>query len=104
MSQWIKDLAAQRRAFADRLAERQSLRIPATDPDYEDLGRGVPYLDSLPQGRDLAAAQARDPAIPADTGTRHRPRSGHGGRELTLTPVTVSVPVTLPADLLSRVQ
>ena len=42
MSQWIKDLAAQRRAFADRLAERQSLTIPAADPDYEDLGPAFP--------------------------------------------------------------
>ena len=42
MGQWIKDLAAQRRAFADRLAERQSLTIPAIDPDYEDLGPAFP--------------------------------------------------------------
>ena len=42
MGQWIKDLAAQRRAFADRLAERQSLTIPAPDPDYEDLGPAFP--------------------------------------------------------------
>jgi len=42
MSQWIKDLAAQRRAFADRLAERQSLTIPAADPDHEDLGPAFP--------------------------------------------------------------
>ena len=42
MSQWIKDLAAQRRAFADRLAERQSLTIPAPDPDYADLGPAFP--------------------------------------------------------------
>jgi conjugative relaxase-like TrwC/TraI family protein len=42
MSQWIKNLAAQRRAFADRLAERQSLTIPAPDPDYADLGPAFP--------------------------------------------------------------
>jgi hypothetical protein len=42
MGQWIRDLAAQRRAFADRLAERQSLTIPAIDPDYEDLGPAFP--------------------------------------------------------------
>jgi hypothetical protein len=38
VGQWIKDLAAQHRAFADNLAERQSLMIPAEDPDYQDLG------------------------------------------------------------------
>jgi len=41
-SQWIKDLAAGRRTFADRLAERQSLTVPSEDPDYGDLGRAFP--------------------------------------------------------------
>ena len=50
MGQWIKDLAAQRRAFADRLAERQSLTIPATDPDYEDLGPAFPTWTASRQG------------------------------------------------------
>ena len=40
--QWIKDLAAQHRAFAARLADRQSLTIPAEDPDYGDLGQAFP--------------------------------------------------------------
>jgi hypothetical protein len=38
MAQWIKDLAAGRRAFADRLADRQNVKIPSEDPDYGDLG------------------------------------------------------------------
>jgi hypothetical protein len=42
LGQWITDLAAQRRAFADRLAGRQSLMTPAEDPDYEDLGPAFP--------------------------------------------------------------
>jgi hypothetical protein len=37
--QWIKGLAAAHRSFADRLADRQSLRIPSQDPDYGDLAR-----------------------------------------------------------------
>jgi hypothetical protein len=41
-SQWIKDLAVQRRAFADKLADRQSLTLPAEDPDYGDLGQAFP--------------------------------------------------------------
>jgi hypothetical protein len=40
--QWIKDLAAQCREFADKLADRQSLMIPAEDPDYGDLGQAFP--------------------------------------------------------------
>jgi hypothetical protein len=40
--QWIKDLAAERSTFADRLAERQSMVIPSEDPDYGDLGQAFP--------------------------------------------------------------
>jgi hypothetical protein len=40
--QWIKDLAVQHRAFAAKLADRQSLTIPAEDPDYGDLGQAFP--------------------------------------------------------------
>ena len=40
--QWIKDLAAAHRAFADALAERQSLRVPSQDPGYGDLGQAFP--------------------------------------------------------------
>jgi hypothetical protein len=39
MGQWIKDLAAKHRTFAERLANLQSLTIPARDPDYGDLGQ-----------------------------------------------------------------
>jgi len=41
-AQWIKDLAAQRRAFAGKLADRQSLAIPAEAPGYGDLGQAFP--------------------------------------------------------------
>ena len=40
--QQIKDLAAQRRAFAGKLADRQNLTIPSEDPDYGDLGQAFP--------------------------------------------------------------
>jgi hypothetical protein len=42
LGQWIAGLAAQHRAFADKLAERQTLMVPAEDPDYEDLGPAFP--------------------------------------------------------------
>jgi hypothetical protein len=42
IGQWIRDLAAQHRVFADRLAERQSLKVLAEDPGYEDLGPASP--------------------------------------------------------------
>jgi hypothetical protein len=40
--QWIKDLAAEHHAFADKLAERQSLRVPSEEPGYGDLGPAFP--------------------------------------------------------------
>jgi hypothetical protein len=40
--QWIKGLDAGRRRFAARLADPQSLMIPAEDPDYGDLGQAFP--------------------------------------------------------------
>ncbi len=39
MGQWITDLAAAGRAFAERIADRQSLMIPSEDPGYGDLGQ-----------------------------------------------------------------
>jgi hypothetical protein len=44
IGEWINDLAAQPEAFAERLAERTSLTIPAEDPDHEDLGPAFPAL------------------------------------------------------------
>jgi AAA domain len=61
MSGWIKDLAAQRRAFADTLAERQSLTIPSDDPDYGDLGPAFPAWTGA--ARD-AILQPPKPEIP----------------------------------------
>jgi hypothetical protein len=40
--QWITDLAAAHRMFAERLADRQSLMTPSEDPRYGDLGQAFP--------------------------------------------------------------
>jgi hypothetical protein len=40
--QWIKDLTAGQRSFAERLADRQSLMIPSDDPGYGHLGQAFP--------------------------------------------------------------
>jgi hypothetical protein len=42
VGQWITDLAAAHRTFAERLADRQSLTIPSPDPSYGDLGQAFP--------------------------------------------------------------
>ena len=48
--QWIKDLAAGRRTFADRLADRQSLMIPSEDPGYGSLGQAFPSWTGFSTG------------------------------------------------------
>ena len=65
---------ARRPAKPDRPVRRPRLRRPRP---------GVPRLDQPAQGADLAAAQARDPALPADPRTRDRPRRRLGSRRLT---------------------
>ncbi|HEX2744952.1 MAG TPA: hypothetical protein VHN16_11185, partial [Streptosporangiaceae bacterium] len=59
--QWIKDLAAQHRAFAAKLADRQSLTIPSEDPGYGDLGQAFPPWPA-PAAR--AILQPPKPEIP----------------------------------------
>jgi hypothetical protein len=59
--QWIKDLAAQHRTFAQRLAERQSLTIPSADPGYGDLGQAFPPWPAPAAG---AILQPPKPEIP----------------------------------------
>ena len=61
MGQWIKDLAAGHRTFADRLADRQSQMIPSQDPDYGDLGPAFPAWTG--PGKD-AILQPPKPEIP----------------------------------------
>ena len=70
IGRWMKDLAAGRRAFADRLAEPDH---PVRGPRLRQPQPGVPCLDRASQGRHLAAAQTRDPAIPANPSARHGP-------------------------------
>ena len=44
----MKDLTAGRPAFAERLADRQSLMIPSDDPDYGNLGQAFPSWSGGP--------------------------------------------------------
>jgi hypothetical protein len=47
--QWIKDLAAERRTFADCLADRQNVKIPSEDPGYGDLSQAFPSWSGPPR-------------------------------------------------------
>jgi hypothetical protein len=50
MSAWVTDLATQRQAFREKLEERQALKVPSEDPDWEDLGHAFPAWN--PPGKD----------------------------------------------------
>ena len=43
----ISELAARHREFADKLAQRQSLEIPAEGPDYQNHGPAFPAWTGL---------------------------------------------------------
>jgi hypothetical protein len=42
MTRWITELAAQRQAFKEKLGNRQALKIPSEDPDWEEIGVAFP--------------------------------------------------------------
>jgi len=63
LSQWFRDLAAQHQAFADQLAQRQSLTLPAEDPDYADLGPALPAW--TPVSRDAILQPPRPQILPS---------------------------------------
>ena len=74
MAAWIRDLAAQRLAFREKIEERQGLMVPSEDPEWGDLGEAFPaWLASsrdailqppkpqiTPSARILQLAQERD--------------------------------------------
>jgi conjugative relaxase-like TrwC/TraI family protein len=43
---WQRDLSAEQAAFAERLAERQSVRVPSADPEEGDLGQAWPAWEA----------------------------------------------------------
>jgi hypothetical protein len=66
MDRWVKDLATGHRAFADRLAGRQSQTVPSEDRDYGDLGVAFPAWTG--PGREPILRPPR-PEIPPSRGS-----------------------------------
>ena len=46
--EWVTQLAEQRRAFQEKLAERQNVMVPDEDPDHGFLGQAWPWQDRDP--------------------------------------------------------
>ena len=89
LGQWIADLAAQHRAFAGKLAERQSLMIPAEDPDYEDLGPAFPAWAGPDRDAILQPPKPQIQPSPRILERAAGPRPGHGSRRMTDTASTM---------------
>ena len=64
MAAWIRDLAAQRPAFREKIEERQGLMVPSEDPEWGDLGEAFPAWQA--PGRD-AILQPPKPQITPST-------------------------------------
>ena len=60
MVAWIRDLAAKRPAFREKIEEYQGLKVPSEDPDWGDLGEAFPVRRA--PGRD-AILQPPKPEI-----------------------------------------
>jgi hypothetical protein len=58
---WMREAAEARKAFSEKLAERQSVTEPHEDPDYADIGPAFPSWQQ--QDRD-AVLQPPKPPIP----------------------------------------
>ena len=78
MARWVQDLAAQRQAFCDKLEERQALKVPSEDPDFEDLGPAFPAWN--PPGKD-AILQPPKPEIQPSAKIIELARQPEPGRE-----------------------
>jgi hypothetical protein len=80
MAAWVSDLPAQRQAFAEKLAERQVLRVPSEDPEEHDLGLAFPAWN--PAERD-AILQPPKPEIQPAAKVIELAREQEAGREAT---------------------
>jgi hypothetical protein len=61
---WVRELAEARKAFSEKIAERQSVMQPHDDPDYEDEGPAFPSWE--PDDRDAVLQPPKPPIPPSD--------------------------------------
>jgi hypothetical protein len=63
MAAWVRDLAAERQTFREKLEDLQGLRVPSEDPDWDDLGPAFPAWN--PPGRDAILQPPKPQITPA---------------------------------------
>jgi hypothetical protein len=97
--QWIKELAAGRRAFGRQAGRTAEPDGPLRRPRLPRPRSGVPVLGRTRQGCDLAASEARDPPLGPGPGARPGPRRRHGSGRLTAARCILEAEVTAMAAI-----
>jgi hypothetical protein len=63
MAAWVRELAANRQSFREKLEELQGLKVPSEDPEWDDLGEAFPSWN--PPGRDAILQPPKPQITPA---------------------------------------
>jgi hypothetical protein len=61
---WMRDLAEERKAFGEKIAERRSVMEPHEDPDYEDIGQAFPSWER--EDREAVLQPPKPPIPPSE--------------------------------------
>jgi hypothetical protein len=74
---WMRELVESRKAFSEKIAERQSVMQPHEDPDYEDVGQAFPSWEQ--EDRDAVLQPPKPPMRPSERLAEREAEAG--GRE-----------------------
>jgi hypothetical protein len=74
---WVRELAEARRAFSEKIAERQSVVEPHEDPNYEDVGQAFPSWEQ--DDRDAVLQPPKPPIPPSDRLAERQAEAGERG-------------------------
>jgi hypothetical protein len=74
---WMRDLAEERKAFGEKIAERRSVMEPHEDPDYEDIGQAFPSWER--EDREAVLQPPKPPIPPSERLAEREAEAGERG-------------------------
>jgi len=74
---WVRELAEARKAFSEKIAERQSVMEPHEDPDHADVGPAFPSWQQ--QDRDAVLQPPKPPIPPSERLAEREAEAGERG-------------------------
>ena len=74
---WVRELAEARKAFSEKIAERQSVMEPHEDPDHADVGPAFPSWQR--QDRDAVLQPPKPPIPPSERLAEREAEAGERG-------------------------